>query len=331
MNGFVKKSVGTLTLGERLRKIRGDRRISLGEISRSTRIQVKYLERLEDDDWDNLPADVYVRGFLRSYAEFFGLDEKVFIKLYEKERGIKNNIENKNGKRKQEKDPVRPLSISFISFTPKKAWIAFISAFALFILIFVYNELGSFASTPKLVVLSPENNSEVEGNSVSISGITEKDSRLFINSQPVLVGDSGDFQENINLQPGQNAVVVKSINRFNKETEYTVNVNSKLEEENFEATNQEQAENSDPEELVLELSVEPGPVWLSVRADDELVFSGNMLTGSSQIFRAKDRIVVDSGKGDATLVKFNGKDVGKLSDSPGSIKEAVFSRDTKFN
>ena len=72
--GFVKKSVGTLTLGEKLAKIRKDKRLSLNEVSRLTGVQTKYLEFLEWGEFEKLPADVYVKGFLRSYADSFQLD-----------------------------------------------------------------------------------------------------------------------------------------------------------------------------------------------------------------------------------------------------------------
>ena len=88
MNGFIKKSVGTLTLGEKLKKLRSERRMSLSEASRFTRIQIKYLEYLEDGLYDKLPANVYVKGFLKSYAECLGVDENNLLRMYDKESEI---------------------------------------------------------------------------------------------------------------------------------------------------------------------------------------------------------------------------------------------------
>ena len=73
-NGFVKKSVETLTLGEKLKKIRSERRIGLTDISRFTKIQLKYLEDIEEGRYEKLPSDVYVKGFLKSYAKFLGVN-----------------------------------------------------------------------------------------------------------------------------------------------------------------------------------------------------------------------------------------------------------------
>ncbi len=330
MNGFIKKSIGTLTLGEKLQKIRTDKRMSLSEISRQTRIQTKYLERLERGDWENLPADVYVRGFIKSYVDFFGLDEGVFLRMYEKERGIKNNLDKEKNENK--KEAFSPISISFFSVTPKKVWISLAIFLVFLVLIFVYNEVGSFANTPKLIILSPENNTETEGNSITISGITEKDSRLLINGQPVLVNDEGKFLENITLQSGSNLIAIKSINRFNKESETILTINSKLQEQNFinqEVKAEEIIEENSRQEITLEVSVDPGPVWLRVEADGELVFNGTVLSGSVQSFKAKEKIVVDSGKGSATLVKFNGGEKEKLSEDSSAVKGITFNNNSQ--
>ena len=91
-SGFTRKKVESLTLGEKLRKLRTDFRMSLQDVSKATRIQVKYLESLENGAYEQLPADVYVRGFLRSYARYLNVDERAMIKLYDRERNIKVNL-----------------------------------------------------------------------------------------------------------------------------------------------------------------------------------------------------------------------------------------------
>src|SRR5690242_292370 len=56
-----------------LRAYREARGISLDEVARVTKIQIRTLERLEDARFDELPADVFVRGFLRNYARVVGI------------------------------------------------------------------------------------------------------------------------------------------------------------------------------------------------------------------------------------------------------------------
>lgn len=61
-------------IGTALREARVQRGKSLDEASRETRIRPEYLGALEQERFDALLGDVYVRGFLRSYASYLGLD-----------------------------------------------------------------------------------------------------------------------------------------------------------------------------------------------------------------------------------------------------------------
>jgi cytoskeletal protein RodZ len=90
--GFKRKKVEAITLGEKIRKLRSEYRMSFFEVSRATKIPVKYLEYLEQAEYGKLPADVYVRWYLRNYAKHLGLPEETLIKLYEKEQHIDKNL-----------------------------------------------------------------------------------------------------------------------------------------------------------------------------------------------------------------------------------------------
>ena len=61
------------SIGKYLKKRREQRAMSVEEVSRATRIPVASLERLENDHFDDLPGEVFVRGFLRAYARSVAL------------------------------------------------------------------------------------------------------------------------------------------------------------------------------------------------------------------------------------------------------------------
>ena len=61
-------------LGETLRRARLSKNVTFEDAERVTRIRREYLEALEREDFKKLPAPVYARGFLRSYAGYLGLD-----------------------------------------------------------------------------------------------------------------------------------------------------------------------------------------------------------------------------------------------------------------
>ena len=56
------------SVGQHLRDLRVAKRMSVAEVSRATRVPVVSVERIEADRFDELPGEVFVRGFLRAYA-----------------------------------------------------------------------------------------------------------------------------------------------------------------------------------------------------------------------------------------------------------------------
>ncbi|HBX22494.1 MAG TPA: helix-turn-helix domain-containing protein [Desulfotomaculum sp.] len=72
-----------MTIGEKLRNAREENGITLTEVENETKIRRKYIVALENEDFDVLPGKVYVKGFLRNYARFLGVDGDALIVEYE--------------------------------------------------------------------------------------------------------------------------------------------------------------------------------------------------------------------------------------------------------
>lgn len=73
-----------LGLGNLLRTKRENKRLSLERIAEITRLRVHFLEALENEEWEKLPARVFVKGFIRSYAQSVGFDAEEAINLFDK-------------------------------------------------------------------------------------------------------------------------------------------------------------------------------------------------------------------------------------------------------
>ncbi|MGH9343417.1 MAG: helix-turn-helix domain-containing protein, partial [Terriglobia bacterium] len=69
--------------GENLRREREMRGISLQEISSTTKISVRFLESLEAEEFSKLPGGIFIRSFIRSYANYLGLDEEQVMAEYQ--------------------------------------------------------------------------------------------------------------------------------------------------------------------------------------------------------------------------------------------------------
>jgi cytoskeleton protein RodZ len=66
-------------IGSSLREARLRQGLDFPEIEQATKIRAKYLHALEEEQFDLLPAQTYVKGFLRSYADYLGLDPQLYV------------------------------------------------------------------------------------------------------------------------------------------------------------------------------------------------------------------------------------------------------------
>ncbi len=69
-------------IGNSLREARMRRGVDFAQAELGTKIRGKYLRALEDEQFETLPAQTYVKGFLRTYAEYLGLDGQLYVDEY---------------------------------------------------------------------------------------------------------------------------------------------------------------------------------------------------------------------------------------------------------
>lgn len=69
-------------IGETLREARLRQRIDIADVEEATKIRGKYLRALENEEFDRLPGSTFVRTFLRTYADYLGLDSQLLVEEY---------------------------------------------------------------------------------------------------------------------------------------------------------------------------------------------------------------------------------------------------------
>jgi cytoskeleton protein RodZ len=87
-------------LGELLKETRQNKEVSLEQVEEELRIRKKYLQALEEEDFSIMPPEVYVKGFLRNYAIYLGLDPEEVRALYigeSVEKGKKTRLMGRAG------------------------------------------------------------------------------------------------------------------------------------------------------------------------------------------------------------------------------------------
>jgi helix-turn-helix protein len=71
-------------IGATLREARIRAGVDITEVEQATKIRAKYLRAMEDEEWGVLPGATYVKGFLRTYGDFLGLDSRMLVEEYKR-------------------------------------------------------------------------------------------------------------------------------------------------------------------------------------------------------------------------------------------------------
>lgn len=185
------------TLGEYLSSRRRAKNISFKKASEALLIKEEYLEALENSKWRDLPEPPFVKGFIRSYAKYLGLDSNLALAFYRREFD-------------ESKYPQKSAAASArrLMFTPNKAAaILFFLAVLVFIAYLIIQYL-SILSAPKLNVFTPDDDSTTSIPFVEISGQTDAAATVAINGEFVGVSKDGNFSYQLKLEAGQNVIEI---------------------------------------------------------------------------------------------------------------------------
>lgn len=305
-------------LGEKLAKKRISLGLNLRDVEKAIRIRWKYIEAIEEGRYDILPPDVYVRGFIRNYASFLKLDPDKVMKLYERERGLMENVK----KAKAGAPVVKPLTASRFTITPKTLTFAGIVAGSLMILIYIGWQVSILTAPPKLVVDSPKDNVNIASSSTTVEGSTDNGATVTINDVEVGIDQEGNFKEKISLQGGVNIIRIKAQNKLGKYTEKTKTIVAETSADVVAATTSG---------IEVKLTVGPRSASILVEIDGKKVSEKPMVvvSGVTQTYKANDSIKVTTTDGGTTQATYNGKSVGALG-KDGETVSRDFVKDMKI-
>jgi cytoskeletal protein RodZ len=145
--------------GERLKKIRLEKGISLEEVRKRTKVNLRILEALEGDSLTDL-SPVYLKGFLKIYCNFLGVDPRDYIADYKEAQSVIKDIDTAEYVLRRPEKPAsffKTASIKLSSFRPTKKFRALFIFIAIIIAIsFGLFNLGRVISSRRRVRLTPE-------------------------------------------------------------------------------------------------------------------------------------------------------------------------------
>lgn len=299
-------------LGEKLTKKRIASGYDIRDVEKSIRIRAKYIEAIESGNYDKLPPDVFVRGFIKNYASFLKLDPEKVLKTYEKERGLIENV-----KKATSKAPiVKPIDAPKIVITPKTIIVSTVVLIALIIVSYIGWQVRILTAPPDLALDSPGNNVNVSSDSLFVSGKTDTGATLFVNDVEIGVDQDGSFKEKVSLQNGVNTIKVKAQNKLGKTKEVTRTVVAAISP--VVITTQTGVQSG----LELKLTIGPKSAQVQVEVDGKKLTEKSIvvLAGVTQTYKANEQIIVTTDNGGSVHAIYNGKDAGILGKDGEQVK-----------
>ncbi len=200
----------TKTIGEILKEERLFHRLSVEELARRTRIRPSYLEALENNQFDQLPAAAFVKGYIKTYAQVFGFDPQPLLGILR--RDFKESAKGQLVPR----EFIKPLLRRQRPWT-SVTWLmmGLVSIFVT-VLLYVGVQWYNLNQPPKLIVTSPAENAEVAAQ-VEVAGETSPEAIVSVNNQPVALQPDGSFKTEIFLpQEGVASLTVEAKDRRGK-------------------------------------------------------------------------------------------------------------------
>lgn len=217
------------TVGEILKSLRTERNYSIELVEEKTKISAKYLLALESDNYDKLPAKIYVMGFLRRYTDFLEIDSDSLVKKFEQEYELHRQLhpvkktDKKDNLLKPNPGDKWLNSPSFV-LTPRLLVTGLIILIVIGILSYIWYQVKSFASAPPLEISGSSDEMVVKFQSITVEGQTDSGATLSINNQLVSVDPNGHFKQEIKLLNGVNDIEISAKNKANKITKKILKV-----------------------------------------------------------------------------------------------------------
>jgi len=217
MDNFVSNKIqqNNELLAEELKQRREDRKIKIETVAKKLKINLKYLQALENGQLEKLPAGLYGKKILQEYSIFLNLDTDFLTKLWEMEteNRQKNNQQN-----------------IFSYKVPKKSYFLTIPAIiknllillSVFVCLFYLGfYIKNIVEAPRLEIYSPADNLSINQNFIFVTGLSEPETNVTINNEPVLLDSKGNFSQKINLSSDLNTISISAKKKYGKQITIT--------------------------------------------------------------------------------------------------------------
>jgi cytoskeletal protein RodZ len=206
------------TVGSILKSTRLAKGYTLEAVEQATKVRVKFLEAIENDDFQILPSASYAKGFVKNYSEFLGLDSANVLAFFRRQtREIPKTSLLPAGL-------PQPLNRPLFALTPGRFLTLLLISLLVMFLLYFGLQYRRLRQPPILILETPQPLAVTGEKRIDVSGKTDPDATLTINGRSILVRSDGSFFDQLALEAGVNKVTIIATSRFGKTTTKVVEV-----------------------------------------------------------------------------------------------------------
>lgn len=287
-----------ITAGEVLKNKRESLGKDLNTVSSDTKIQKRFLEYIENNQYDKFDSDIFASGFIKIYSRYLGLDVDKLLAIYRRSN-LKNKVvdENKGEKLLKRRRPFK------LHLTPQIVAIFTLILFLLSVVGYIGYQIYKFQTPPQLTITQPTDEFQSELDTVIVKGNTESSAILTINGEKVEVDTLGYFEKEIELNEGVNTISITA--KKNSSNQLEVNRTLKV---IFNP------KGSTPDEPIVEekeykivLKVLQSSSWIKLDVDGENKISQILEPNTQREFLFEDSLTLVTGRVQSTQLEINGE------------------------
>jgi cytoskeletal protein RodZ len=195
------------TIGRYLRDARKAKGLTIKGLAEITKIRENFLVAIEKGQWRALPEFSVVLGFVKSVAGALEMDRNQAAALLRRDYPPKMVVDSPKPEIKRE-----------FRISPQFTFFLGVGVVILAIFGYLVIQYISFVRPPKLIVNTPTENQTILDNELTVTGVTDPNTTVIVNTQPALIEDDGSFKTTIEINEDTSTVEVVATSRAGKET-----------------------------------------------------------------------------------------------------------------
>jgi len=180
----------TKTIGETLKDERNKHRLRLEDLAKKTRIRASYLQALEENRFEDLPATTFVKGYIKTYAHVFGFDHQPLLAM------LRRDYKESAKGRLIPREFIKPILKKRARKSSVTAVLVVLVAIFLSLFSYVGFQWYNLTKPPKLEVSLPKEQ-DIVSSKVVVEGETLQDAIVTVNDQPVALQQDGSFKTEV--------------------------------------------------------------------------------------------------------------------------------------